>query len=88
MMIQIKTVTLRDGSQIEAIRDVDKVRELVRENAKLRAELDASCNAEELRQVRAENAKLREACYMFLEARKHGDYGMEDAERAIRAAIN
>jgi hypothetical protein len=35
--------------------------ELDRENARLRMELDASCNAEELRQVRAENARLRDA---------------------------
>ena len=31
-----------------------------RENADLRQQLDASCNAEELRQVREENAALRE----------------------------
>jgi predicted nuclease with TOPRIM domain len=36
------------------------VDDLIKENARLRMELDASCNAEELRQVRAENAALRE----------------------------
>lgn len=34
-----------------------------------------------------ENAKLREACHVFIEARKHGGYGMDDAEKAIRAAL-
>ena len=32
---------------------------LMRENAELRAELDASCNAEELRQLRADYSELR-----------------------------
>jgi hypothetical protein len=31
---------------------------------------------------------LREACFVFLEARKHGGYGMDDAESAVRAALN
>ena len=35
--------------------------DLIKENARLRMELDASCNAEELRQVRAENGALRQA---------------------------
>ena len=34
-----------------------------------------------------QNAKLRAACHIFLDARKHDGYGMEDAERAIRAAL-
>jgi FtsZ-binding cell division protein ZapB len=35
------------------------VDDLIKENARLQMELDASCNAEEMRQVRAENAALR-----------------------------
>ena len=41
----------------------------------------------ELKRLRVENAKLRSACHVFIEARKHHGYGMNDAERAIREAL-
>lgn len=39
------------------------------------------------RDLERDNAKLRAACLLFIEARKHAGYGMEDAEKAIRAAL-
>lgn len=35
-----------------------------------------------------ENKRLRDACHVFLEALKHSGYGMDDAERAVRAALS
>lgn len=35
----------------------------------------------------AQVALLREAGFIFIEARKHNGYGIEDAERAMRAAL-
>lgn len=40
------------------------------------------------RKLERENTALREACHVFIEARKHAGYGMEDAESAIRAALD
>jgi hypothetical protein len=47
-------------AMVERQQAADRIEELERENADLRMQLDASCNAEELRQVRAENAALKE----------------------------
>lgn len=39
-------------------------------------------------ELRGQNERLRQACQVFIEARKHSGYGMEDAERAVRAALS
>lgn len=41
----------------------------------------------EVNRLKASNEALVGACHVFIEARKHNDYGMQDAEDAIRAAI-
>jgi hypothetical protein len=66
----------------------DRIEELERENADLRMQLDASCNAEELRQVRAENAALKLTCANALEnASKHlaAREALEAENAALRA---
>lgn len=40
------------------------------------------------RQLERELNQLREACHIFLDARKHDGHGMEDAEKAIREALD
>ena len=38
--------------------------------------------------IAQERHELREACFVFLEAIKHDGYGMRDAEKAARAALD
>jgi hypothetical protein len=48
---------------------------------------DVEFAGSEMERLERDNARLREACHVFLEARKHNGYGMDDAEVAIRSSL-
>ena len=56
----MKTLTKDDTEHGLEYVTLEEYREIDRENARLRMELDSSCNAEELRQIREENKRLRD----------------------------
>lgn len=60
--------------------------DLIKENARLRMELDASCNAEELRQVREENSRL----HVELDAYHNGEQlrQVRAENAALRACVD
>jgi hypothetical protein len=64
--------------------------EEARDEAKKQAALGWERHAEKDRAYQAaldQRDEARAALHVFLEARKHGGYGMEDAENAARAAL-
>ena len=71
-----------DGSALRYM-----ARELYSENDRLKKQIENLLKP--MRDKLAEERDaLREACHVFLDARKHGGYGMDDAETAIRAALS
>lgn len=87
----LRTLMSAKAADIVADRLEELERELDAEKARA-DQLQERCSSEwgvaiERDALATQLATLQQACHVFIEARKHHGYGMDEAEKAIRAAI-